>query len=111
LGILAYGPRAERDDMLLALVARVFHLSKLIQARDLGGAYNLNILLGTATGPYVLRAYRPWVLDERLAFLQHVKYIIQRSGLPVPLPRLAKLRVCSSTGLVKRIFCPILYQP
>ena len=86
LGILAYGPRAARDDVLLALVARVFHLSKLMQARDLGGAYNLNILLETATGPYVLRAYRPWVLDERLVFLQHTKHIIQRSGLPVPLP-------------------------
>jgi Ser/Thr protein kinase RdoA (MazF antagonist) len=57
-----------------------------------GGAYNLNILLETATGPYVLRTYRPWVLDEHLAFLQHLKYIIQRSGLPVPLP------LSSSTG-------------
>jgi Ser/Thr protein kinase RdoA (MazF antagonist) len=84
LGILAYGSRAEEDAALVALVYRLFQLGQLKQTRDLGGAYNLNLLLTTSTGRYVMRTYRPWVLDERLVFLQHVRSIIQRSGLPVP---------------------------
>jgi hypothetical protein len=86
LGILVYGPRAKQDNALIMLVARVFQLSKLIQIRDLGGAYNLNMLVTSLNRSYVMRAYRPWLLDERLAFLQHAKSIIQRSGIPVSLP-------------------------
>jgi len=96
LGILPYAPRAKKDEALITLVSRVFQLGKLLHTKDLGGAYNLNILLVTSTNHYVLRTYRPWLLDERLVFLQHTKHIIQLSGIPVPLGPASSGRACRS---------------
>ncbi|GCE25971.1 hypothetical protein KDA_14550 [Dictyobacter alpinus] len=81
---LETGPRAE-----LASVADLiehYALGTIHAIRDLGGAYNLNALLNTESGAYVLRIHRPWVTMPRLGFEHHVRRLLAGAGFPVALP-------------------------
>ncbi|NOK64424.1 MAG: phosphotransferase [Chloroflexi bacterium AL-W] len=68
------------------LITLTYGLGTLTTIHDLGGAYNLNLVLHTAIGQYVARIYRPWVTAERLQALQSLKYDLYTLNLPVILP-------------------------
>ena len=69
------GPRAEYSENLMREIAAYFALGNVLTQKDLGGAYNLNLLLHSSTGDYVARIYRPWVNPDRLTFLQALNKI------------------------------------
>lgn len=79
-----YGPRAELHGV--SFLHEHFDLGTIRVVKDLGGTYNLNLLLQTERGQYVLRYYRPWISRQRLSQLQQVKRLLANSSLPVPLP-------------------------
>ena len=77
-----------------ALVERLVELWGMAPAstwRDLGGTYNLNLLVEGDGRSLVFRAYRPWVLPTRLRLVQQIRTDL--SGT-VPCPR----PVASSSG-------------
>lgn len=78
----AYGPRASPSPAMVAEVAAHYRLGEAVALRDLGGTYHLNLLLHTSHGRYVLRAYRPWVVEARLDLIQRVRAQLPASGLP-----------------------------
>jgi Ser/Thr protein kinase RdoA (MazF antagonist) len=53
--------------------------------RDLGGTYNLNVLVEWDGECCVLRAYRPWVLPTRLALVQEIRNELS-DDVPCPTP-------------------------
>jgi Ser/Thr protein kinase RdoA (MazF antagonist) len=79
-----YAPRAQLCD--ISFLSGHYRLGSVSLVRDLGGAYNLNLLLQTERGKYVLRVYRPWVTQLRLSQLHQVKRFLAHAGFPVPLP-------------------------
>lgn len=81
-----YGPRASLADTDMLFLVQSFGLGAVSFTKDLGGAYNLNLLLKTEQGSYVLRVHRPWVTQLRLEQLHEMKRMLARAGFPVPLP-------------------------
>ncbi|GLV57641.1 hypothetical protein KDH_44770 [Dictyobacter sp. S3.2.2.5] len=63
-----------------------YALGTTFAIRDLGGTYNLNALLDTESGQYVLRIHRPWVTMRRLSFEHQTKRLLAEAGFPVALP-------------------------
>ena len=51
------GERAVLTQKLLLQVSTAFNINTLSRANDLGGTYNLNVLLSSSTGHYVLRVF------------------------------------------------------
>ncbi len=86
-----YGPRANFNAELSKLIAEQYNIGIVTATEDLGGTYNLNILLQTTRGTYVVRVYRPWVTYERLAMLHQVKQVLHENALPVTLPIATRL--------------------
>lgn len=83
---IPFGPRAMFGDELRDAILEQFSLGTIIAIKDLGGTYNLNILLRTTLGTYVVRVYRPWVTYERLAMTHQVKQVLYENAFPVVLP-------------------------
>ena len=83
---IPYGPRASFNDELHNRIAERYNIGTIISTKDLGGTYNLNTLLQTTRGMYVVRIYRPWVTYERLTMLQLVKRELEQNAFPVLLP-------------------------
>lgn len=81
-----YGPRASFVDSDIPFLAAFFGLGSISSSKDLRGAYNLNLLLRTEKGNFVLRVHRPWVTQLRLEQLHRIKDMLSRAGFPVPLP-------------------------
>jgi len=54
--------------------------------QELGGSSNLNLLLTDGPQRYVVRVYRPWVTEARLADLQLVRRHLARGGVPCAPP-------------------------
>jgi len=79
-----YGSRAHLDDV--SFLVDHFRLGSLRLIRDLGGTYNLNLLLQAERGWYVLRLYRPWMTQMRLSQLHQIKRLLAHTSLPVPIP-------------------------
>jgi homoserine kinase type II len=79
-----YGPRVELND--LSFLSEYFHFSEIRLIKDLGGTYNLNLLLQTEKGLYVLRSYRPWTTQTRLSQLHQIKLLLASAKFPVNLP-------------------------
>lgn len=77
------GPRATATPDLIEVARGAWHLGEITEIVDLGGTYNLNLRLRTERGGVVLRVYRPWVRPDRLAFVQSVRDVLRRHGLPV----------------------------
>lgn len=48
---------------------------------DLGGSSNLNLLVGDTDRRYVLRAYRPYVTEDRLTDIQFVRHELSTHGI------------------------------
>lgn len=68
------------------LVLKHYQTGEIYHIYDLGGTYNLNLRLESASGPFVLRVYRPWVHPERLQQIQAQKRTLFQAGFPVCLP-------------------------
>lgn len=81
-----FGPRPQFDDV--SFLSNHFPLGQVHVVKDLGGTYNLNLLLSTERGNVVLRVYRSWVTSERLSHIQKVRRALSRAAFPVPLPLL-----------------------
>jgi Ser/Thr protein kinase RdoA (MazF antagonist) len=75
--------RASVSAELLSLVGREYALDELSPVRDLGGSYNLNLLVRARQGSFVVRVYQPWVTSERLAAIQGVRSSLGERGWPV----------------------------
>lgn len=78
------GPRASFTVALHDCLEQTYRLD-ITDTTDLGGAYNLNVLLSTPKGPFVARVYRPWVTPLRLEALHRLKCEL-KAQLPVVLP-------------------------
>jgi hypothetical protein len=68
VGILDKYSRAKENIKLIKQVIHALQHGNLVRTRDLNGAYNLNIMLTTTTGQYVLRTpvqFLHWVLSRR----------------------------------------------
>lgn len=85
--------RASPSADLLATVRSEYGLVVEEPVRDLGGSYNLNLLVG---GSFVVRVYGSWVSADRLAAIQAVRSRLQEDGWPIPPLR----RTLSGTGYV-----------
>jgi Ser/Thr protein kinase RdoA (MazF antagonist) len=80
------GPRASLDAAALASIAATYDLGTVVDARDVGGTYNLNLRLHTERGMFVVRVYRPWITPQRLLATQHVRHVLARNDVPVAVP-------------------------
>jgi homoserine kinase type II len=78
------GPRATIHDVSVRDLAARFSLQPARAWKDLGGTYNLNVLVHGEDGDYVLRVHRPWVTQERLSYVQQVRMNLSDAGLTVP---------------------------
>jgi homoserine kinase type II len=78
---------------LLELVHREWGLPAE-RGRDLGGSYNLNLLVA---GSWVVRVYGPWVSADRLAAVQAVRSSLRERGWPIPSLRLS----CAGAGFTR----------
>lgn len=74
-------PRAELTPELLALVRDRYGCAVRRPPRDLGGSFNLNVLVDER---WVVRVYRPWVTSERIEEVQRVRDVCRAGGVPVP---------------------------
>ncbi len=72
-------PDPEASPELFEFVARRYGLQG-VSPRDLGGSFNLNVLLDG----YVVRVYGPWVSDARLQVLQDLRRTLRARGVPIP---------------------------
>ncbi len=86
MGENLYGPRTILTENDILFLAGAFQIGPVSLSKDLGGAYNLNLLLTTEKGNVVLRVHRPWVTQLRLEQLHEMKSMLARAGFPVPLP-------------------------
>jgi len=84
------GPRASFDDELRNTIAEQLNVGFITTTKDLGGTYNLNVLLQTTSGTYVVRVYRPWVTYERVNMVQQVKQVLYKNAFPVAIPVASK---------------------
>src|SRR5581483_4287519 len=83
---VVFGHRAEIRHDEIERLASAYGPGEVLRLKDVGGTYNLNVLLEMRDKMYIVRVYRPWITYERLAFLHAVKEALARSGLPVALP-------------------------
>lgn len=82
------GARASPSPELLELVQERYGVARLRAMRDLGGAYNLNLLAGSGRERLVIRVYHPWVPPARVAAIQEVRERLRAGSWPVaPLHR------------------------
>jgi Ser/Thr protein kinase RdoA (MazF antagonist) len=75
--------RASWSPELTETIQRRYGLTALKVGRDLGGGYNLNLLAHTDPGDLIIRVFRPWVTQARLAGQQQVRRYLGDRGWPV----------------------------
>lgn len=94
------GPRAALTASLCEAIQAYYGLDTFQSCEDLGGAYNLNLRLQTASGAYVARVYRPWVTWQRLHTLQDIKHWLHEQQVPVilPVPTITHTTIASHDG-------------
>lgn len=83
---LEIGPRAECSSGLIDAVFKQFSLGPALEWNDLGRTYNLNVYVRASSGEYVIRVYRPWVVQSRLEQLRMIKASLANAGFPVSQP-------------------------
>jgi homoserine kinase type II len=77
------GLRATPSPQLLELLRERYGLDPIVEARDLGGSSNLNVLIAVGDGGrYVARVYRPYVSRSRLEAIQFVRRELANGGIP-----------------------------
>ncbi|MCL4542057.1 MAG: phosphotransferase [Chloroflexi bacterium] len=74
--------RATLDAADVSQLAHAFGYQHLLGVHDLGGTYNLNLLLEIPAGARILRVYRPWVTPHRLTSLQALRAALATAGFP-----------------------------
>jgi Ser/Thr protein kinase RdoA (MazF antagonist) len=77
--------RPAPTDYLVEQLAGLWGLPPVSTWRDLGGTYNLNLLVEWDGGCQVFRAYRPWVLGTRLGLVQQIRTELSDT-VPCPTP-------------------------
>lgn len=80
------GPRAGYSAGLLRFITEEYGLGPIRTVEDIGGTYNLNLLLETTANSLVLRIFRPWIIRERLITLHKIKEKLYLNHFPVALP-------------------------
>jgi Ser/Thr protein kinase RdoA (MazF antagonist) len=75
--------RASWSSELTETIRRQYGLTLLEVDRDLGGGYNLNLLVHADPGDLVIRVYQPWLPQARLAALHQVRRYLEAQGWPV----------------------------
>lgn len=102
-GDVRRGPlgRGMYSPALLDVVADAYGLS-VDESQDLGGSSNLNLLVAGNQGKYVVRVYRLWVTEARLADMQRARLRLASNGVPCALPVLT-LRGESWTRIANRL--------
>jgi homoserine kinase type II len=85
---VARGPasRALVSPRLFAALHEHYGIPTGAARHDLGGSSNLNLLLGDGARRYVVRVYRPWVTEARLADLQLARRHLAQGGVPCAPP-------------------------
>jgi len=73
-------PRPSLTPELLSFIEAQYGLSANEPPRDLGGSFNLNVLVDG----YVVRAYGPWVSTMRVAAMQRVRETLRMRGILIP---------------------------
>lgn len=76
------GWRATPSPELLDAVRTAYRIDFGPEPVDLGGSSNLNLLLESESGQWVLRVYRPYVTAERLEGIQSVRRELSLSAVP-----------------------------
>ncbi|MBI3970867.1 MAG: phosphotransferase [Chloroflexi bacterium] len=88
--LIAFAPekvaRAVPADAVLRVAEDAYGLGPLAEMGDLGGAFNLNLLVRSPAGAHVLRVHRPWVTSDWVATLHRAKGLLAQSGIPVCQP-------------------------
>lgn len=81
------GLRARPSVALLKTVYDAYGISGISGSIDLGGSANLNLLVSDAHGRYVVRVYRPYVNEARLADIQLARQELNARGIPTSVIR------------------------
>lgn len=81
---VARGPasRAEVSPSLFPALHTHFGIPLDVNARDIGGSSNLNLLVIDDDNRYVVRVYRPWVSAARLTDIHAVRQVLANGGVP-----------------------------
>jgi hypothetical protein len=77
--------RAAPTEAFVAQLAALWGIPPASTWRDLGGTFNLNLLVEWDGGCRVFRAYRPWVLPTRLGLVQQIRNDLSDT-VPCPTP-------------------------
>ena len=75
------GLRAEPTQDLFYTLYNHYGINVSGKFVDLGGSSNLNLLVYHAGKSYVIRVYRPYVTENRLADIQRVRYELSNHGI------------------------------
>lgn len=75
-------PRSVASAELIDAIQRQYGLPLLTNRGDLGGSYNLNLLLGGAEYPIVARAYHDEMTAGRIESLQRIRRHLAGNGIP-----------------------------
>lgn len=75
--------RATSSLGLLDLLRRRYGMGRLQPLRDLGGAYNLNLLVTASRERLVVRVYHPWVPLARVAAVREVREQLRAMSWPI----------------------------
>lgn len=78
------GLRAVASPDLLQAIRDAYGIECPTNPVDLGGSSCLNLLIGSADEPRVLRVYRPYVTTSRLNAIQLVRRELGAAGVPCP---------------------------
>lgn len=76
------GERARPSAALFQAVRHSYGLDGLENNIDLGGSSNLNLLVSDDTACYVVRVYRPYVTEARLADIQLARQELRTNDIP-----------------------------
>lgn len=76
------GLRAQPSAELFQTVRHFYGINHLESSIDLGGSSSLNLLVTDDHSRYVVRVYRPYVTEARLADIQHARQEIIANGVP-----------------------------
>jgi Ser/Thr protein kinase RdoA (MazF antagonist) len=77
--------KAAASTELIDYAYRAYGIGAVSSVRDLGGAFNLNLLLTARERRVILRVHRPWVTVERMGAVNSVKAHVRAAGIPVPM--------------------------
>lgn len=78
------GLRAQPSAKLFQVVCDSYGIHHLEDSIDLGGSSSLNLLVTEDRNRYVVRVYRPYLTESRLADYKLVAQKLSANGVPVP---------------------------